>query len=100
MKYHKDHLVIHKQDSLNANLMTHYLVNTYYDYIQTYYFITKQEAEAWVEMEKKLDNLYKEWYWSMITDQTSVARIIHNEGNLLIEKYQTQKGAKSATLSQ
>ena len=61
MTYPKDHLVIHKQDSLNANLMTHYLVNTYYDYCQTQYFITKQSAEAWVELEKK-HPCNKEWF--------------------------------------
>ena len=62
MAYPKDHLVIHKQDSLNANLMTHYLVNTYYDYTQTYYFITKQEAEIFVQIRKELEDIKnKNW---------------------------------------
>ena len=61
MSYPKDHLVIHKQDSLNAGVWTHYLVNTYYDYVQTFYFLTKKEAEMWVELEKK-HPCNKEWF--------------------------------------
>ena len=48
----KDHLVIHKEPSLNAGFMTHYLVNTYYDYITTHYFVTEKEAKEFVEMSK------------------------------------------------
>lgn len=53
MTYPKDHLVIHKESSLNAGLWTHYLVNTYYDYAQTYYFLSKKDAEIFVEMKKQ-----------------------------------------------
>ena len=49
----KDHLVIHKQDSLNANVLTHYLVNTYFDYVQTHYFLTRKDAEVFVEHYKE-----------------------------------------------
>ena len=48
----KDHLVIHKEPSLTAGFMTHYLVNTYYDYITTHYFVTEKEAKEFVEMSK------------------------------------------------
>ena len=49
----KDHLVIHKQNSLNANVLTHYLVNTYFDYVQTHYFLTHKDAEVFVDHYKK-----------------------------------------------
>ncbi len=49
----KDHLVIHKQDSLNAHVLTHYLVNTYFDYSQTHYFLTRKDAETFVEHYKE-----------------------------------------------
>jgi hypothetical protein len=49
----KDHLVIHKQDSLNANVLTHYLVNTYFDYAQTHYFLTRKDAKTFVEHYKE-----------------------------------------------
>ena len=49
----KDHLVIHKEPSLNSGIMTHYLVNTYYDYTQTYYFITLAEAKKFVSYQQE-----------------------------------------------
>jgi hypothetical protein len=49
----KDHLVIHKEPSLNAGIMTHYLVNTYFDYTQTYYFITLAEAKKFVAQQQE-----------------------------------------------
>ena len=41
----KDHLVIHKEPSLNAGFYTRYLVNTYYDYNITHYFETLKDAQ-------------------------------------------------------
>ena len=52
------------------------------------------------ELNQKLDKLFNEWYCYMISDRTIQASMVENEGNCLIEKYQTQKEDKSATLSQ
>jgi hypothetical protein len=49
----QDHLVIHKEPSLNSGIMTHYLVNTYYDYTQTYYFVTLAEAKKFVSYQQE-----------------------------------------------
>ena len=56
-----DHLKIHQQCSLNAGRRTDYLVNTYYDYAQTYYFATRREAEEFVAYEQlKQEYMYNE----------------------------------------
>ena len=52
-----DHLKIHKQRSLDAGYWTDYLVNTYYDYAQTYYFRTRREAEEFVAYEQHKQEL-------------------------------------------
>ena len=49
----KDHLVIHKEHSLNSGVLTQYLINTYFDYVQTHYFLTRKDAEVFVEYYKK-----------------------------------------------
>jgi hypothetical protein len=48
MNYPKDHLQIHKEASVNSGILTHYLVNTYYDYALTFYFETRKQAQDWV----------------------------------------------------
>jgi hypothetical protein len=49
----RDHLKIHKEPSLNTGIVTHYLVNTYFDYIQTHYFLTRKDAETFVQYYKE-----------------------------------------------
>tara|TARA_R110000824_G_C14737913_1_gene627102 strand:+ start:262 stop:435 length:174 start_codon:yes stop_codon:yes gene_type:complete len=55
----KDHLKIHKQPSLNIGKFTLYLVNTYYDYAQTFYFETRKEAKEFVAYSKQKDQLFQ-----------------------------------------
>ena len=52
----KDHLVIHKEHGFH-NGPYEYLVNTYYDYTQTYFFMTKQEAKTFVQTRKELADI-------------------------------------------
>ncbi len=48
----KDHLVIHKETGICASGVYHYLVNTYYDYVLSFYFDTRKEAENFVAESK------------------------------------------------
>ena len=51
---HKDHLVIHKEHGFH-NGPYEYLVNTYYDYTTTHFFMSLSEAETWVLTRKETD---------------------------------------------
>ena len=56
----RDHLIIHKEPHVDGNRVCHYLVNTYYDYVSTYYFETRKQAEQFVNDCKQLDKLLEE----------------------------------------
>lgn len=64
----KDHLVIHKQRGFH-NGPYNYLVNTYFDYVQTHYFLTLKEAEWFV---KGMD--YTKKYYVQIMEQRKEAQ--------------------------
>lgn len=51
-----DHLVIHKEHGFH-NGPYEYLVNTYYDYTQTYFFKTEQEAKTFVLTRTELTDI-------------------------------------------
>ena len=54
-KYPKDHLIVHYGVHFNSTPATPWYVNTYYDYVMTHNFRTKQAAEEFIANRKLID---------------------------------------------